>query len=46
MAHDQRRVLVSLTPKTRKIAQQLIPRQALRSGVLARPAGRSWGAPQ
>ena len=25
MAHDQRRVLVSLTPKSRKIAQQLIP---------------------
>ena len=46
MAHDQRRVLVSLTPKSRQIAQQLIPRQALRSAVLARPAGRSWGAPQ
>ena len=25
MAHDQRRVRVSLTPKSRKIAQQLIP---------------------
>ena len=42
MAHDQRRVRVSLTPKSRKIAQRLIPmveqRYALLETALGLPA--------
>ena len=39
MAHDQRRVRVSLTPKSRKIAQQLIPRVEQRYALLEMSLG-------
>jgi homoprotocatechuate degradation regulator HpaR len=39
MAHDQRRVRVSLTPKSRKIAQQLIPRVEQRYQALEASLG-------
>ena len=39
MAHDQRGVRVSLTPKSRKIAQQLIPRVEQRYALLEMSLG-------
>lgn len=39
MAHDQRRVRVSLTPKSRRIAQQLIPRVEQRYQALEASLG-------
>ena len=39
MAHDQRRVRVSLTPKSHKIAQQLIPRVEQRYALLEMALG-------
>ena len=39
MAHDKRRVRVLLTPKTRKIAQQLIPRVEQRYALLEMSLG-------
>ena len=39
MAHDQRRVRVSLTPKSRRLAQKLVPQIEQRYQALERALG-------